>query len=801
MFGLLADVRTVRRASDATRVALAIIACAVLILVSHTAGAPPTGTTAPPEWTLPTAPQSLHSLDDALRWVGTLGVLVLATLAAAVGRRSRMLLDLALSALGIVAVVYLMQAVMGELPARVRAGPQDLPLVPPVTAVALGMGAACAAAPFIGRITRRLMYGVVALGVVASAIYQGTGMIGVLAGVVVGWGVVASIHLAFGSPTGFPSADRAAADARSLGIEVDDVHATEDQDWSVARFTARLVGHDRSPEDRVTLVVYGRDAANAQALSRLWRLVWYRDAGRAQGYSRTQLVEHQAFVTMLAERAGVAVPQVLSAGLVGESEDAALVETSPPGVPLSSLEASAVSEAMLASLWGQVSRLHAAGIAHGSLDGSRVLVTPRGDVSFTDLRRATASAPDELRSRDVAEALVATALAVGSDRAVSAAHHALGSERLATALPFLQPAALGNDTRQSLRRDRHLLGELRSAAASSAGVEEPALVELRRIKPTTVLFALMLLFGFWLIIGQITGAGDLGSALTDANYWWVTAVVLVAFLPAVGTAYALTGTVTQPLPFGSVIILEYALALMSLIGSSVATTATVIRFFQRRGLAASIAVSSGVLRSLSNFFVQAVVVIACVPFMSGDFAAGSIRKSGSTSGSTSDEESMIVWILLVAVVGVGVAVGVLVMRPRFRHAISDKVKPQAAAMWANLRELLHEPRRVARLLFGNALAQVLYALALGAALAAYGQSVSFAALLVVNTAASLLGGVAPVPGGMGVTEAALVAGLTALGVPQTEAVATTLTYRLFTNYLAPAWGYPSLYWLRRNEYL
>ena len=133
--------------------------------------------------------------------------------------------------------------------------------------------------------------------------------------------------------------------------------------------------------------------------------------------------------------------------------------------------------------------------------------------------------------------------------------------------------------------------------------------------------------------------------------------------------------------------------------------------------------------------------------------------------------------------------------------MSDKVKPQAAAMWGNLRQLFREPRRLARLLLGNAAAQIFYALALGAALAAYGQSVSFAALLVVNTAAALLGGAAPVPGGMGVTEAALVAGLSAFGIPETEGVAAALTYRLFTAYLAPVWGYPSLAYLRHREYL
>ncbi len=98
-------------------------------------------------------------------------------------------------------------------------------------------------------------------------------------------------------------------------------------------------------------------------------------------------------------------------------------------------------------------------------------------------------------------------------------------------------------------------------------------------------------------------------------------------------------------------------------------------------------------------------------------------------------------------------------------------------------------------------AQVLFALVLGASLHAYGASASLGELLVINTIASLLGGLAPVPGGMGVIEAGLIAGFTALGIPNTIAVAATLTARLMTCYLPPIWGYPTLVWMRRRQYL
>ena len=58
----------------------------------------------------------------------------------------------------------------------------------------------------------------------------------------------------------------------------------------------------------------------------------------------------------------------------------------------------------------------------------------------------------------------------------------------------------------------------------------------------------------------------------------------------------------------------------------------------------------------------------------------------------------------------------------------------------------------------------------------------------VNTSASFLASLTPVPGGMGVQEAALIAGLTAFGIQPEIATAAVITHRLFTTYLPPIWG-------------
>jgi len=96
---------------------------------------------------------------------------------------------------------------------------------------------------------------------------------------------------------------------------------------------------------------------------------------------------------------------------------------------------------------------------------------------------------------------------------------------------------------------------------------------------------------------------------------------------------------------------------------------------------------------------------------------------------------------------------------------------------------------------------VLYAIVLGMNLRAYGASLPLPALLLVNTGATFIASVVPVPGGMGVAEAGLVAGLTAFGIPSDTAVAAALTHRLITFYIPPTWGWVAFRWLTRHDYL
>jgi uncharacterized protein (TIRG00374 family) len=117
-------------------------------------------------------------------------------------------------------------------------------------------------------------------------------------------------------------------------------------------------------------------------------------------------------------------------------------------------------------------------------------------------------------------------------------------------------------------------------------------------------------------------------------------------------------------------------------------------------------------------------------------------------------------------------------------------------IWAVLRN----PRKAFQLLGGNLAGNLLYPALLGLCLIAFGQHLDYVELVCVQIGAGMLGSVAPVPGGIGVQEAALTAGLTAFGIPAVPALATVLVFRAITFAIPPIFGYITLRWLRAQGY-
>ena len=424
-----------------------------------------------------------------------------------------------------------------------------------------------------------------------------------------------------------------------------------------------------------------------------------------------------------------------------------------------------------------------------------IVVGEHARTGFIDFRAASTVATDDQLDRDTAAVLAALAGVTGPERAVASAMRSLPSDDVVGALPFLQRAALDPVASRALRGRKTTLVDLREQGAAAAGVEVPKLIEPRRVSWVNLVLVVGTLIGGWALIGVLINVGKSWSTITGAKWGWVALVFILAQAAYPAIAITTVGSVTNPLPYGRTLALELADTFVALAGGSMAVLATRVRFFQQEGYSGTVAVSSGVLVSTASWIVKGALFLIAVPI-----ALGNLHFSESQNENSSGN-SHLVWLIVIAVIVVGVVLGLVLAVPRYRRLAAAKLRPKTSEMWSHLKLLAAHPRNLVEIFGGNIAAQILVALALGASLHAFGSSLGLATLLVVLTLGSMLGGISPVPGGMGVVEAGMIIGLTAAGIPESTAVAAVFVQRLFTAYLPPIWGWFVLVWMRKREYL
>ena len=312
------------------------------------------------------------------------------------------------------------------------------------------------------------------------------------------------------------------------------------------------------------------------------------------------------------------VSEVVIAGVGGSDATALLVLREPQGAPLTAVAPGRITDAVLDDVWRNIARLHDMRIAHGGLRAANVLLRPDGSTAFVDFALASSGAPAERSLLDAVEFLVTSAALVGEDRALAAADRALGHRGLADVLPMLEPAALTWAARHDVADTKGLLKRLRERGEELTGEEVAAPVELRRIAPTDILLAAGAILGVYLLIGELAGI-DWATTFNNPEWGWIAIAFLLSWTTPFSSAIAMMGSVAIPLPYKAVVGEQFANNFTGLVGGTVATTALVIRFFQKQGQKVAVAASSGVLNSLASMVVQAILVVTALVFTSSDF--------------------------------------------------------------------------------------------------------------------------------------------------------------------------------------
>jgi uncharacterized membrane protein YbhN (UPF0104 family)/membrane-associated phospholipid phosphatase/tRNA A-37 threonylcarbamoyl transferase component Bud32 len=775
-----------RRPLDAVRLTVAAALLAVLSLQANTLP--------PGEQGLFTyfnsLPSGLKPLFGGLYTFGTMWAVGLVVAAALVGRRYRLALAMLLSG----GAAWATARVVGAIVVRDETLARSLRVVTrwsgvtphfPQARVSIVAAILAAASPYLRRPTRAIG-GVLVIGLGLAALYLGVAYPrDVVAGMLLGWGVAALVALGFGSPGGRPTVRQVTASLRQLGIEAAGVHLAPHQPAG----STLVLAHDASgPLD---VRVMGRDDTDTQVLSKVVRGIVYKDPGPHITTTRVHQLQLQALAMLFARNNGTRVPQVLAVGKAGPGA-ALLVSRRQVGQRLDRIPSAAVTDAVLDALWRQVAMMHAAGVVHGRLNIDHVVVTPDGP-AIVGFERAAMSASPMQRARDVAELLASTSARVGDERAVDACERVMGREALGGALPVLQPEALDRETRsgfEARHRDLdHRLTALRSRGARTAGVDPPALQQLRRIGGANLAMAIGTLVGIGALMSQIGDPEPLWDALLDAKWNWLGLSLGLSLATNIAYAVALMGCVPIRLPLWPTTECQLAMSFSNLAVPLVGGDAVQVRFLQKQGVdLASAVAAGGVLNLVANTGVQLALFVAALAitpdtlsFQLSNIQAGQLAKYG-----------------LAAVFVILAITGILFAVRQWRQKVMPPIVRAASTIWAVLRS----PQRLTLLVAGNVGAAALYAFVLEADLLAFGSPVSFWTLLALSIGIGSIAALVPIAGGgAAVSTVGMTGALTALGVSQGAAVAAVLLNQLVVSYIPAVPGWIATRDMLRRNYL
>lgn len=621
-----------------------------------------------------------------------------------------------------------------------------------------------AGGPYLARRIRNTSWVLVVLVGVAVVFLGHNLPVGAFAGAFLGWGTGTLYHLVLAAPgrrTSEEAIKMALTEAGFHGARVTEVRRSWLRPYEYAITT-------RAGEDLQMKVVrrMHRLAGPTYKLRRLLASVEVENEPRLS--TPRHEVEHEAYITLLAERAGIGILPIVAAGEI-EHGPPFLIRRRVSGRWLSSLDGTVVDDEVLARIWRDVMTLGKQHLAHHDLCADRILIDTDGRPRITDFTFTRAGGPSEQVPQDVADLLVTLTSVVGVRRAVDSAVRNVPAQSLRDALPHLQWLALHGRLRRQLTEDEITLAELRESLAERIGTPPPPF--RLPVRPSTLLIMIAVGLAVYLLLPQISSIDDVLDSLARADWRWIAAAVATGFLGIIASGVTILGSSPRSLPVGKTMAVQLAAAFTG------RTTAAGIGFFginivflERLGLRRAHAV--GVV-----FLNRAVVgVVTGVATVVGILIIGSAVPVGRVSVPTG-------WpVVVVAAVVVVLATAVLVSpwgRRRVWHPLVDLLHELARELLPTLRQ----PVRAAQLVGGSTVFLVLQALGLAATLAAFEPTFPLVPVLAVYVVGSTLGQLVPTPGGLGAVEAATVAGLTAVGVDATSAVAAVLASRVLTFWL------------------
>ena len=585
----------------------------------------------------------------------------------------------------------------------------------------------------------------------------------------VGLAVGLFTRYALGTPTTRPSGADVATTLITAGIPLVMLRARG------GTYTGRHYMAVRADGEQLDVVVLDRDLEGSGLALALWRSIRLRESNdQASGLSMRSQVDRAAMMAYAAESAGVPSPRLELAAMVS-ADSALLAYESLDGravIPGSGMQSDRPTDEELDTAWRAVAAMQARFLAHQNLHAENVNYAGSGTY-LTGLESGTVAAGDVVRRLDIAEMLVTQALQTDVPTAVAAARRVLGDEAVLRALPVLQGVALSSPTRAALRGNKDLLNDLRAGLLAVNPTVDVEPIDLERLKPRTVFTLILGTVAAYLLLSQLAQV-NVAEVVASADWRWAAVALALSMVTYVGATMSLGGFVPDRLSFLRTLQAQFAASFATLVSPpTLGAVAVNARFLNRSGLPPAAAAATVGVSQVAAFIVHVSLMLLTA------IAAG-------TQADLQFNPPRGV------IIGVGIAamiIGGLASISHVRRWLTDRIRPMIDQVIPRLATVAQRPAKLAEGFGGILMLNIAYCLCLVAAVRAFSDDLTIAAISFVYLAGSTLGQAAPTPGGLGVVEAALAAGLTAAGLDSALAVSATLLFRTVTFWLptVPGW--------------
>ena len=602
----------------------------------------------------------------------------------------------------------------------------------------------------------------------ASLVAGQTTIVTQLVNILLGWAIGLAVRYSFGTPINRASVEKLVEALNSGGLIVDQI------ELSLETSEGRIFRAGLKTGAQINVWVFDWELQGSGVLGSWWRGLTVKTSGDFRGMSIRRRVERTALLTYAIAATGVRVPEV---ELVREIEPDSIF------IALENLSGSSFAEinsrkiqitaSQIEKFLTDVKTMHDADIAHRSLAAENIYVTQSGDIAITGVHSGTVAATELQQRVDLAEALVTAARSSSVSVTVEIAKKLFTTKELVRNIPAIQSIAMSRKTRQYLKNNKELLKDLRKSLGALAPSADIQPISFQRINWRNILLASVSVIALYVLVPQFSQI-DIADLVQTAQWNWAGIALAGSVFTYFASTSLLLAFITTKINWFKTLQAQLAASFATLVTPpTLGSVAVNIRFLNKSGVPGPAAATAVGVSQVVIFFIHIILLVIF----------------GVIAGTQTDFSFRPPRFTLVIVVIVFAIVIIMFSIAAFRNWLINKARPLIDQIGPTLAIIVQQPQRLLSSIASSLVLNFSYIISFYAALIAFGSDISIATAAFVYLAGATIGQAAPTPGGIGAVEAALVAGLTAAGVPSGTALSGVLLYRVVTFWLPvlPGW--------------